>query len=152
MSDTQINQLEHDESIPSAKEEHAISHGTTLDAWFDQLEHDEDTASPEEAQALKDFLEDKSPADQAARIFVSGVGTEQSPDATKIWSLLLDAAEGIPESQPKLVEILEALKRMDGVAFTMGNGKQENWSELPGFASDLSDSRRGRPIRENDDQ
>ena len=114
------------------------------DNFFSNLPHDEDTASLQEVQALKDFLGGKTTAQVAAREYTTETAKQQQPEATKLWALLCDAALQVPEAQSKLVEILAAVKSLDGTTFKSTTGKLEFWADLPGFVSDMSDSRRGQ--------
>ena len=113
-----------------------------FDTWFDQRPHDEDTTSPEEEQILKDFFDEKIPAAEAARNLTLAVGSEWDPDASKIFGLLLDAAEEIPASHTKLVELLAAIKGLGGMAYKLSYGQENYWINLPGVEMMMGDTRR----------
>ena len=112
-----------------------------FDTWFNQLPHDEDTTSPEEEQILKDFFDEKILAAEAARNLTLAVGSEWGPDAKRISGLLLDAAEEIPASHTKLVELLAAVKDLDEVAYKRSSGREEYWMDSPGIIAMMADSR-----------
>ena len=113
-----------------------------FDTWFDQRPHDEDTTSPEEEQILKDFFDEKISASEAARNLTLAVGSEWDPDAAKILGLLLDAAEEIPASHTKLVELLAAIKNLGGMAYKLSYGREAYWIDLPGVEMMMDDTRR----------
>lgn len=127
------------------------SHKMMYDSWFARLrEEDDDLATLEEQQALLDFLNDKTSANEASRYYTSAVAESDDPNGMYIWSLLYTVARNLPQTQDKLIELLQGIQRLPDLE---RNGKVETafgekfWSELPGFAVDLREIWDGKRYR-----
>ncbi len=121
------------------------------ESWFAHLrEEDDDLATLEEQQALLDFLNDKTSANEAARYYTSVVTKSDDPNGMYIWSLLYTVARNLPQTQDMLIELLQGIQRLSDLE---RNGKVETafgekfWSGLPGFAIGLREIWDGKRYR-----
>ncbi|KAI8268507.1 hypothetical protein K4K58_004955 [Colletotrichum sp. SAR11_239] len=121
------------------------------DNWFSsKLAPDGDTEDgchPQEAQAMKDYLHQKTNAAEAARAITNPVATAENPgeDLVRLWGFLMDSLVELPaEHLDSLVELLKAIENLPEPDFTaVDESKRPSeklWKGLPGFGNLLADS------------
>lgn len=66
----------------------------------------------EEKQALLAFLNQETSTEAAASAYTHVVTNTRDPDADILWFLIWKTAEQYPETQPRLVGLLKAIKRL----------------------------------------
>ncbi|KAI8274355.1 hypothetical protein K4K56_001824 [Colletotrichum sp. SAR 10_98] len=121
------------------------------DDWFSsKLAPDgsvEDGCHPQEAQAMKDYLHQKTTAADAARAITHPVVTADNPgeDLVRLWVFLMDSLVELPAQHiESLVELLKAIENQSEPDFTsLGESKrppEKLWKGLPGFGNLWADS------------
>ncbi|KAH0435099.1 hypothetical protein CcaCcLH18_04997 [Colletotrichum camelliae] len=121
------------------------------DNWFSsKLAPDgavEDGCHPQEAQAMKDYLHQKTTAAEAARAITHPVVTADNPgeDLVRLWAFLMDSLVELPsEHIEALVELLKAIENLpepDLTALDESKRPSEKlWKSLPGFGNLWADS------------
>ena len=117
--------------------------------WFQSMADDEDMPTPNEINAIRDYINDTIPANEAAVRCTSRIALEPSPDPTLLWSLFESMAVELPDTQDKVVELLAAIKRLpDPIRAGQEhriNG-QKTFSELAYFAAGFSDYWAGKHL------
>lgn len=109
------------------------------DTWFaSQVLPDgspEDGCHPQEAAALKEYLHSTTTTtDAAARDITLPVISEGqcSDNLPRLWCLLIDALNDLPDHRPKIIQLLQAIQNLP----TSNPNEGENeirWAELPSF-------------------
>lgn len=101
----------------------------------------DDGCHADEAKALKNYLDGKTNADQAARAITLPVEAESDPgyNPSRLWALLIDAMTELPSSaESKVIKLLQAIQSLPPADLTgketanIEDGKVL-WSDLPGF-------------------
>ncbi|CAI0654118.1 unnamed protein product [Colletotrichum noveboracense] len=121
------------------------------DNWFSsKLAPDgdiEDGCHPQEAQAMKDYLHQKTNAAEAARAITNPVATAENPgeDLVRQWGFLMDSLVELPAQHVEaLVELLKAIENLPEPDFTsLDESKRPSeklWKGLPGFGNLWADS------------
>ncbi|KAK2012075.1 hypothetical protein LZ32DRAFT_605954 [Colletotrichum eremochloae] len=121
------------------------------DDWFSsKLAPDgavEDGCHPQEAQAMKDFLYQKTTAAEAARAITHPVVTADNPreDLARLWGFLMDSLVELPaEHIEPLLELLKAIENLAEPDFTgvdeSNRTSEKLWKGLPGFGHLWADS------------
>lgn len=112
---------------------------SAYDTWMQRVrdEADDVMASSEEQQALLDFLNGLTTADEAAARYTKGVAMSDDRETVYIWTLLQDVAGEFPQAHERLIELLKAISHLpplerDGAVIKF-NGL-EFWKDLPDFA------------------
>jgi hypothetical protein len=124
-------------------------------AWYDQAVapdgDSEDGCRPEEAQALRMYLDDKIEVKEAARLLTKPTESSQDPGAglPNLWGLLQDALIELPNSQSKIVHLLQTMRELPNFDLDLlrkeRSGPLENpnsslWQKLPSFANQWYDT------------
>ena len=123
------------------------------DDWFSyQLAPDgdvEDGCHPEEAQAMKDYLRQRTTAIEAAQAITHPIATADNPsdDLSRLWALLMNSFLELPaehtESLLELLKTIESLPEPDFTAVDKLNRPYEKlWKGLCGFGHHWYDSYR----------
>lgn len=122
------------------------------DDWFSyKLAPDgdiEDGCHPEEAQALKDYLRQKTTTAEAAQGITRPITVASNPkeDLTRLWTFLMDALMELPRQHTDaLIALLETIEDLPAPRFTATKDKQPFealWKALPGFGHLWSDMHR----------
>ncbi len=103
----------------------------------------EDGCHPQEAAALKEYLQSANPnAEEAARAIIVPVENESDPidNCHRLWSLLMDALNDLPEHRIKLITLLQAIQKLPPAHPKQGERRSiVNWHGLPGFGHLWSD-------------
>lgn len=121
------------------------------DDWFSsKLAPDgavEDGCHPQEAQALKDYLHQKTTAAEAAQAITHPLVTADNPreDLARLWAFLMDSLIELPaehiESLIELLKAVEDLSEPDFEAIDQSKRPSEKlWRGLPGFGHLWADS------------
>ncbi|KAI8166263.1 hypothetical protein K4K49_013232 [Colletotrichum sp. SAR 10_70] len=121
------------------------------DNWFSsKLAPDgdiEDGCHPQEAQAMKDYLHQKTNAAEAAQAITNPVATAENPgeDLVRLWGFLMDSLVELPaEHIEALVELLKAIENLSEPDFkALDESKRPSeklWKGLPGFGNLWADS------------
>lgn len=106
----------------------------------------EDGCHPDEAQALKDYLRQKTTTAEAAQAITRPVITADNPreDLVRLWAFLMDALLELPrEHTEPLMALLQAIEDLPKPEFTAPESNQPSdklWKGLPGFGHLWSDS------------
>jgi len=114
------------------------------DDWFSsKLAPDgdvEDGCHPQEAQAMKDYLHQKTTAVEAARAITCPVATADNPreDLARLWGFLMDSLLELPaEHIESVLELLKAIENVEEPDFTAVDESKRTseklWRGLPGF-------------------
>ncbi|KAL1983252.1 hypothetical protein VTN96DRAFT_350 [Rasamsonia emersonii] len=121
-------------------------------AWFkEKLAPDgcvEDGCHPDEAQALQEYIEGKTTAEQAAYTITRPVATSAEPgdNLHRLWGLLTDALVEWPsaEETSALIQLMAAIEHLpeeshltDRARASLHHGPP--WNGLPGFGHQWSD-------------
>lgn len=121
------------------------------DDWFSsKLAPDgdiEDGCHTQEAQAMKDYLHQKTTAADAARAIVHPILTADNPgeDLVRLWAFLMDSLVELPADHVEsLVELLKAIENLSEPDFTALDERkrpsEKLWKGLPGFGNLWADS------------
>ncbi|XPS68816.1 hypothetical protein M3J09_001097 [Ascochyta lentis] len=120
-----------------------------FDTWFSyKLAPDgdlEDGCHPEEAQALKDYLRQKTTTAEAAQAITRPTVTAENPreDFARLWGFLMDALMELPrqyiEALIALLRAIEDLPTPELTATASNEPVVELWRGLPGFGHLWSD-------------
>ena len=110
--------------------------------WFQAMAEDEDMPTPGEIDTVKDFIDGKVSAMEAAERCTSRVAGELEPEPTVLWSLFESMAVELPDTQDQVVALLAAIKKLpdpirNGQPYQI-DGKKV-FSELAYFATGLAD-------------
>ncbi|KAL9630691.1 MAG: hypothetical protein Q9164_006295, partial [Protoblastenia rupestris] len=117
------------------------------DDWFNwHLNPDgnkEDGCHPQEAAALKDYLQSKNTnVVEVAHAITLPVENEADPcdNCHRLWNLLIDALDDLPEHRIKLITLLQAIQKLPS-AHRKPEEKRSSieWHDLPGFGHLWSD-------------
>ncbi len=132
----------------------------TLPQWFDaKLQAATEAATeepasvkPDDVQALRNFLDDKITAEEAAESMAKRTSTAANRSDVyeslfSLWIFITDAAIYLPSSQAKLIELLKAFQSLPDAELPGGEGadyiplKQgELWKELPHWGNVWADT------------
>lgn len=119
--------------------------------WFDaklQAATTADTEGPssaksDEVRTMKTFLDNGTTATNAAESLTKRTSTAENlsdvyESLSVLWTFLTDLAIDMPSSQPKLIELLKAIRNLLDVELPGGEGADyisleqgELWKELP---------------------
>ncbi|KAL0941704.1 uncharacterized protein CTRU02_204467 [Colletotrichum truncatum] len=121
------------------------------DDWFSsKLAPDgvvEDGCHPQEAQAMKDYLHQKTTAADAARAITNPIVYSDNPreELVRLWGFLMDSLLELPSEYIELLlELLKAIENLAEDDFTaVDENKQTSeklWKGLPGFGNLWADS------------
>lgn len=121
------------------------------DDWFSsKLAPDgalEDGCHPQEAQAMKDYLHQKTTAAEAAQAITHRMVTADNPgaDLARLWGFLMDSLLELPsEHIESLAELLEAIENLAEPDFKAVDERRRTseklWRGLPGFGNLWADS------------
>jgi hypothetical protein len=124
-------------------------------AWYDEAVapdgNFEDGCRPEEAQALRLYLDNKIEVQKDARLITMPTECSQDPgaDLPNLWGVLQDALIESPDSQPKIVYLLQSMRELpifDLDSFgkkrsgPLKNPSSSLWHDLPSFANQWYDT------------
>ncbi|CBX97069.1 hypothetical protein LEMA_P102000.1 [Plenodomus lingam JN3] len=100
----------------------------------------EDGCHPDEAQALKDYLRNKTTTVEAAQAITRPLVTSSDPreDLVRLWSILMDALVELPsEHTDHLIALVSAIEDLPEPDFSTIEGskqpREKLWRGLPGF-------------------
>ena len=123
---------------------------TAYDTWLLSIREDnEGLPSMEEQQALLDFLNQKTTAEEAASAYTHVVTNAKNPNPDSLWLLLWQAAEEWVETHERLVYLLKAISRLPPISREGNGGETSNleyWSTLPEFEFGLREHWDGKEI------
>lgn len=123
---------------------------TTYDTWLVGLgEDNESMPSIEEKRAFLDFLNQKTTAEEAAKAYTRVVSNAKYQDPDALWFLLWQAAQDLPETHERLVELLKAISRLPPISQEGKVGEDSGldyWRELPEFEFGLREYWDGKAI------
>lgn len=120
------------------------------DEWFARLRvEDDDLATPEEQQALLDYMNGHSTAEVAAQRYTSLASKSDDPNCMYIWSLLIEVASSLAQTQDRLVSLLQAIQDLPPLRSEKEGGTEKGfWKSLSGLAMDLREKWDGEiPLR-----
>ncbi|KAL8770015.1 MAG: hypothetical protein Q9194_005286 [Teloschistes cf. exilis] len=106
------------------------------DTWMRRHcdEADDHIASPEEIQALLDYVNGRSTADEAAIKYTETVVKSNEHELVYIWALLHDVAQEFPQTHEDIIRLLKAIQNLPSIEH---NGEVMSWKDLPDFHFNL---------------
>ncbi|KAH8727794.1 hypothetical protein GQ44DRAFT_702992 [Phaeosphaeriaceae sp. PMI808] len=121
------------------------------DEWFAyRLAPDgdiEDGCHPEEAQAMKDYVHQKTTAIEAAHAITHPTRLSDNPadDLARLWGFLMDALIELPSDHVgRLIELMQAIENLPEPDFSaiddMNQPGEKLWKGLSGFGHMWSDT------------
>jgi len=114
----------------------------------------EDGCDPREASALKDYLRSTTmTAEEAARAIILPIEDGARPnddslpkedakhDFYRLWNLIIDALNDLPEQRAKIIDLLKAIQTLPPTLHSTSRlqGQDIHWANLPGFGHLWSD-------------
>ncbi|KAJ4302704.1 hypothetical protein N0V90_001594 [Kalmusia sp. IMI 367209] len=116
----------------------------------------EDGCHPHEAEALKEYLRQKTTVNEAARAITQPIANADNPreDLPRLWAFIGDALLELPsEHTDSLIALLQAIENLPEPDFTTIEEKkrpgEKLWKGLPGFGHLWSDSYQSGSWRKN---
>ncbi|KAL8810214.1 MAG: hypothetical protein Q9200_002757 [Gallowayella weberi] len=106
------------------------------DIWMRRLcdEADDYIASPEELQALLDYVNGRTTADEAAIKYTETVVKSTDHELVYIWALLHDLTKEFPQTHEDIIRLLKAIQNLPPIEH---NGEVMSWTDLPYFHFNL---------------
>ncbi|KAL8668959.1 MAG: hypothetical protein Q9168_006430 [Polycauliona sp. 1 TL-2023] len=126
---------------------------TWNEEWFAEMASDPDMPTPEEVNAIKEFMDEQTTVDAAAKRCTSRIYLEEKPDPGQLWSLLEYLAVEFPDTQDKIVELLAAIKRLpDPIRHNREYriSGEKTFSDLAYFRAQFGDSFRAIQVADPD--
>ncbi|KAL9578467.1 MAG: hypothetical protein Q9212_005699 [Teloschistes hypoglaucus] len=121
------------------------------DTWMRRHcdEADDHIASPEEIQALLDYMNGSTTADEAAIKYTETVVKSSDHELVYIWALLHDVTQEFPQTHEDIIELLKAIQKLPSIAH---NDKIMSWKDLPDFHFNLREYTDGLRYAASQDQ
>ncbi len=123
-----------------------------VDEWMDDFvaewapEYDpRDLPSASEQKAVSDYLHDRFSAEEAAFAYTRDTISGQS--SGDVWFLIYHIAQGLPEVQDRLIELIRAISTLPDELCASGKGQFWSTVSLDVLHNDLRDYWEGMTVK-----